>query len=197
MAKKTHPLEPVITELGKDIALIANTLADISQKSIQAGNTRSEEQNTGVITDINAVLAALQKYQVYAKAEAAVKDSFLPFLGESISDYQLSDEQKQALYAQMCQHLWEIRLPEHHTGGLTELPVPTQYQGKFGYIISVGGDATNVTYTLLTDKVEVNILPYLTRAYSYLVIPDLSGKEAEVISVAPKPAERRGAIARA
>lgn len=197
---QNHPFKAVFNQLGKDVGDINRRLAGIEQRL----STEKTEESTATkaaqaeyptaISDLNEVLEALRKYQRYAKAEAAVKDKFLPYLSERIEDHQLTDEQRQALYSQMCQHLWKIQPPPNFGGGTVtvELPIPPQYQGKFAYTLMNDDGRTSVTYGLLTDKVEVQVdittiqhdnSDAPTPVYCYLVIPDLSSKEAEVVDI--------------
>lgn len=193
---KKHPLEAVFAELGKDVGAISRTLMGIEQTLSQKPTSPEAESavasTTGDISvlDLKEALECIKLYQGYAKAATEVKESFERFLKPDPMDYELTEEQRQRLYHTMCQHVWLVHRKENASYETAEIPIPAEFQGKFGYIVYTTNSTTLITHTLLGEvhhienmafRYDHNLGEHLPRLV-YLVIPDLVAmREPQVV----------------
>lgn len=205
MSKHTtaNTLTPVIYQLGKDIGDINRRLSVIEQRvqSAQPSQPQAEavtmpQQDVVTINNINAVLEAVETYKTFEKHNTQVQERFEKFLSRNPNDYELSEEQRQKLYHTMCQHLWQVNFTDSNSKPY-ELPIPPQFQGKFGYIVKTSGGSTEISFELLSETHSTYLYPdgYIPEgggdvmfkpAYIYLVIPDLVAlREPQVVAVSP------------
>lgn len=200
---ENHPIAITFYQLGKDVGDINRRLAVIEQReqSAQPSQPQAEavtmpQQDAVAINNINAVVEAVEKYKTFEKYNTQVQERFEKFLSRNPNDYELSEEQRQKLYHTMCQHLWQVNFTEINSKQY-ELPIPQQFQGKFGYIVKTPGGSTEISFELLSETHSTYLYPdsyipegggdvMLKPAYIYLVIPDLVAmREPEVVGVSP------------